>query len=455
MKELHFFTLALCLCACQAASKPSINPSPSAFSSMPSTFPGRVQKAQQELDFPVPRNTFHLHFNEDGNGVLLTGGGLSMEPLGLQSIKNFILQEPLQNYPSIAGVALAAQAVFMNQQGQGQVIAVNTTSPTPPGGVMPAVEIPPQNKSLELRTVAIQGFKPTEAPEVFTFQEKFSSISLRQVLVNESGNGYLSLQVLDPVSETTANSSKPLPRIIFVPIQAHRVQPTLESALNLSGIPGQITGVWLNADKDGLVLYRQEPEHWFIRLVEKGQLGSQIVDLGGRLRMAAPDLQLDANGNGHIYLVQANGQQVFYPLKNFIPGASQILPVPTLPPETFAMADFQGEQGIVVEIPTNPVKGSVWNFQVYHVFQGRQIQSQTLTYHLGPDQFPGLGFQVRVTSHGDGLLTWSTLQQGGSNGKIHFQALENFQLTGQTNWSTAVSGLPTATPMATPAPANM
>lgn len=443
--KLRCFALAFCLSACQSAQQPAPTPSyplSSVTPTMSTAQPGRASSNQQELSFPQPRNHFRFSLSEEGNGIFVTGARESAEPLGIHIINRFVLQDKLLNYPSLISRQAADYTLFLSEQGQGQVIAVNTPGPYNPSGAQPAIEMPPQNAPLEIRTITLSGFQPDSEPTTLTFSEQFSGIKLGQKLVDASGNGYLSLYVTDPVTsfpsavrpaESPPPPAQPAPAShwIFVPIRSHRVQSTLDKGVDLSGVPGQITTVWLNADKNGLLLYNSREQQWFLREIRQGKLGEQIVGLGGPFKMSAPEVRLDAAGNGYVYLLQTNGVQQVHPIRLFTVGQEQILQLPPLSPDHFVISDFKGDQGTLVEVPNTPLNRSAWEFKVHHLDQGRLRDSRTLSYPLGATEIPALGVGLSITSRGDGLFAWSTLEQGGINGKIHIQALDNFQISGE------------------------
>lgn len=444
MKALRLFSLALVLSACQSAQQPAATPS-SPFSSVTPTMstpqPNPASLNQQILSFPQPRSHFRLSLSEEGNGIFVTGARESAEPLGIHIINRFVLQDELLNYPSLISRQAADYTLFLSEQGQGQVIAVNTPGPHDPSGVQPAIAMPPENAPLELRTITLSDFKPDSEPTTLTFPESFSGIKLGQRLVDSSGNGYLSLYVTDPVTSfpsavrpagTPRPPAQPAPAShwVFVPIRSHRVQSTLDKGVDLSGVSGQITSVWLNADKNGLVLYNSREQQWFLREIRQGQLGEQIVSLGGPFRMSAPEVRLDASGNGYVYLLQKNGVQQTHPVRLFSVGPAQILELPPLSPDSFVVFDFKGDQGTLVEVPNTPLNRISWDFKVHHLDQGRLRDSRILSYPLGSTEIPALGVGLSISSRGDGLFAWSTLEQGGINGKIHIQTLDNFQIAG-------------------------
>jgi len=471
MKTILCFFLVLCLSACQATQQsplPGDKPSP-----VPTSAPGRAKMLQQELHFIEPRNQMELHFGEDGNGFLLTGGGTSSVALGRNNIETFVVQDLHQSYPNLISNITAARRVFLNSQGQGSIIFINSASPVPitgggPGGDRAGFERPPKSVPLEIRTLRIQNAQPVQEIDTLVFSEEFSDIELKQGFVDEAGNGFLTLQVVDPIPPNRFASpmpieealkqtrppaelsvTTPLPRLVYLPIQGFQAQKRIESGPDLSALPGRIMRVWLNANQDGLVLYAQEPDSWAIRALRQGVISDQIIDLGaGR----SPSIKLDTQGNGYIYMIQSEGNQLMYPIQRLVVGPAQQLQLAPVSPAHLVVADFVGDHGTVVEIPNVPSQDGIWQFKVHQLHQGQVSRSQTLTYPLSSIRIPGLGADVNVTSQGDGLLAWSTLQKGGINGMIHFQALEKFQLAGSGNWSAAPPNQVSPSAHATPSP---
>lgn len=476
MKTISLFFLVLCLSACQAAQQSPASMLPLEDKPLPvsTSSPGRATIMQQELHFIEPRNRLELHFGEDGNGFLLTGGGSSSVALGINKIEAFVVQDLHQSYPNLISNITASRRVFLNSKGQGSLILINSASPVPITGGSPGVGRLPQNVQLEIRTLLIQNAQPVQEIDTLIFSETFSDIELKQGFVDEVGNGFLTLQVVDaipqnlldrladpmagpiPVGEaaqqdlspTELSAMMPLPRLVYLPIQGFQVQKRIESGPDLSALPGRVMRIWLNANQDGLVLYRQDPDVWAMRTLREGLLSDQVINLGAGGR--SPAIKLDTQGNGYIYMIQSEGDQFMYPIHHLVVGPAQQLQLTSVAPDHFVVADFKGDYGTVVEIPNAPSKGGIWQFKVHQLYKGQVGQSRTLTHPLSSIQIPGLGADVRVTPQGDGLLAWSTLQQGGINGIVHFQALEKFQLAGSANWAELSQTSPSA--HATPPP---
>jgi hypothetical protein len=426
MKVLRLFALLLCLSACQPTQKYPSSPyvgypeEPESFLALPDLYSGRASLNQQEISFSQARNRHLLPLSENGNGLLISGAAENSESLSIYSITNFVLQkETAFTYPSLAGTQAADYTAFINEAGQGQVIVVN------------AVSRPPDNGSLEIRTVAVSDFKPAAEPEVIRVPGHFSNLQLGQTLVDDNGNGYLSLRVTDA---RVTSSSTPVSRWIFIPIRSHRVQSMQLTTPDTSRISGEIAGVWLNANQDGLLLYRQEPRHWFVRTISQGKLSYQEMDLGEVLNISNPKVDVDATGKGIIHFIQADRLHKLCSITGFKVSEPQAMPLPALPAEHYVLSSFKNDQGSVVEVPRTPLTGDTWAFKVHHIYQGKVVQSRTLTYAIDPLRIPGGGVSLSLTARGDGLFSWSTLQKGGMNGKIHLKAFEYFLPAGEDAW---------------------
>jgi hypothetical protein len=465
MKILRLFSLLLCLSACQATQQyplpvdPPTNPGNFLpLEPLPALDSGHPPLNQQELTFSQPRNKHLLPLNEDGNGLLIGGAAQSSEPLGIHRVNNFVVQkETALTYPDLFGTQAADYTAFINEAGQGQVIVVNTASSIPPSAVTPAISRPPDNGPLEIRTVTVSDFKPAAEPELIAFTDRFSNIKLGQTLVDENGNGFLSLRVIDPVEgssnaggfiplpidpldpapdppPTNLPSTSPVSRWVFIPIRSHRVQSTLVSAPDMSGISGELVGVWLNANQDGLILYRQEPQHWFVRSIHEGKLSDQPIDLGKVLNISNPRVDIDATGNGYIHFIQADRLHKLCTINRFIVREPQALSLPPLPAEHYVVSYFKNGEGSVIEVPRTPLQGDTWAFKVHRLYLGNVLESLTFTHTIDSIRIPGGGMSLSLTARGDGLFAWSTLQKGGINGKIHLKAFERFLPAGADHW---------------------
>lgn len=434
MNRRHIFSLLICLSACQAKPHYPLRSDVSQDYSfepieepvhVPPTTTGRVPLNSQEISFSQPHNRHVLSLNAQGNGLLVSGAAESSEPLSIHAITQFALQkETSYTYPDLVGVPAAAYKVFMNEAGQGQVIVVNTASSIPPFAVAPAVSRGADNSPLEIRTLAISDFKPAEKPELITVPGRFSRITPGQVLVNEEGNGFMSLQVIDAPE---ASSPSPVSRWIFLPIRSHRVESTPVKTLDISGVSGEIDGVWLNAEEDGFVLYRQAPHRWFVRSIYRGKVSDQAITLGDALTGSRPKVEVDAAGMGSIHFIQTDRLQQLRWLDGFSIAQPQILPLPPLPENYSLVSSFKGKRGSVVEIPSMPNQDNTWTLKSYHLDQGELQHSRQFTYAMDPIRILGGGTTLNLTPHGDGLFAWSTLQKGGMNGTIHLMSFEGFQ----------------------------
>lgn len=447
------------LCSCQVNNNNVLQPPATAENiaenteEIPST--GRVPVSQQSVYHRHGEYQFRLTLNEQGHGLLSTDGSDgSMQALKLHRVENFVVQEELLQYPEIAGRALAAHTVFLNQAGQGQVIAVNTASPYAPGGVytgpvnlqpldpitgeaMPEPEATPLPKApLALRTVSIQRFNPATAFDTHTFEERFAQIQMGQVLTDEQGNGYLSLQVRDTLPQVQGEPS----RLVFVPIQNHQVQRQLESLPVLAEISDQIVGAWLNAEHSGLFLVEHAARggRWTLHTLQQGRLQPQSLVLDDTVSMGLPSIQLKANGKGSLFLRRRDGQVFYAPVQNFVPETPRLLPVRvqehllSSPDNTAVFAAFNDNQGLLVETPVQPQKPNTagpWPFTLHRLALApeRLIETRTFAHDLSAEEFPGLGFGLSLTSRGDGLLGWSTAR-GRGDGWIHLRALDGFQV---------------------------
>lgn len=432
------------LSACNGSGQPAL-PGPTA-SSIPSTTSVPLSSAPQELRFAHGSPAVRLQTNDQGQGVMLTSGGANLEALSIYPIENFQVKAQKQSYPELRGRALAAHTLLLSSQGQGQVIAVNSAEALLPNEIGPAVSIPPTPTALELRTLGIQNFKAARAAETHVFKEVYTHIDLNQLLVNADGNGYLSLQVRSTLED-------PL-RIILIPIKNHQVQPVIEATLDLPVYRSshQFRKVWINAAKNGLLVDWDETGAWKANTIRQGKLSAETQDLGSNLMMGQPIVKLDAQGQGTVYTIQNDGSHMLARITDFKAGPAEKLELPPLERMASSFTWFEGDQGTVVTLPVSEPLRKSRTYTFHHLSQGRVVASKTLTYNFDPSRILDSAGAFWLTSKGQGLLAWSTVQQGGSNGTLHLQTIDNFLITGPERWISPSEGMAALNPIPTPTP---
>jgi hypothetical protein len=437
--------------------------------------------AQQTLRLHVSQKRPSLYLNDSGEGILLSQFSRTSPEktvhLGFQQIQNLNINDEIKSQIS---ESFGHIQPLIDPLGNGRMVITQMESypenypettqqslglVVSPGGLdrfglFQTLPFSNGNPSRTALKAAILNLKNFEEP--VQFQEWQPESPLRwlgntHALVDEQGNGTLSLMALEVSVPPVDSSEETTPavlspdsfRLVYVSVRDFKLHQQEIQTINLS-LPNyqdyRMIRTWLNPEQNGMFLYRSGPQ-LFLRQVQAGQIG-MLTNLG---EGPDPHIEMDAQGNGYIY-AQTNGAHRYFQLTGFQVVCSHIITLPVTEP-IWAKAAFYGQQGVIVTLaqPKQPGTVGAADIRVHQIEGNQVVKSQTVVYPLsGTHRVQGDSLQLNLLPNGQGLISW--VGSNATEGLLHVHSLKDFQPVDPLRWPGEIKPVPAPGPFPTPTP---
>lgn len=382
-----------------------------------------TQELSVSLDNGIHDN-YGVKINGSGDGFVFTGGGVP-GPFDLYQLKAFKLTaDKIALGHHLQGYAPNQDNFLLDSQGNGQVFIVKSNNPALHHPVPSFVVY--QSSPLEIHTQTFEQYQVNSPTSLMAFNIQYSGAEVKSVMLDQSGNGYVCLfiGIVDDAAVYEQTGEGNTPSYALIPIQNYQLQNKLEILEIPPEITEQRTWFWINAERQGAFLYRQDG--WVLQKWQDGHLTEQkhrfAID---KFHIPVANARFQSDGSGVLYFEDDIHQLNIYPLKDFAPATREPVKVNAFPGDSAIRADFRNHQGLIADLPVMPAYafGKLWTGQITHL-SDQGPQQQSVTHRITGDETTVAPLSFNLTESGKGFYVWGAYQASTKLWKLHFEPLQ-------------------------------
>lgn len=419
MRKFYSLLWALMLSACQA---------------IPGLSNSTTKQAQELMNLPITQelsanlnngilDNYGVKVNGSGDGFVFVGGGVP-GPFDLYRLKAFKLTEnKISLGHHLQGYAPSQDNFLLDSQGNGQVFIVKSNDARL-HGISPGI-VEYRSYPFEIYTQTFEQYQVSSPTALMSFGIQYSGAEVKSVMLDQAGNGYVCLfiGIVDDAAVYEQTGEGNTPSYALIPIQNYQLQNRLE----ILDIPAEITETrtrfWINAERQGAFLYRQDG--WILQTWQDGHLTEQkhrfAID---KFNIPVANAQFQTDGSGVLYFKDNTHQLNIYPLKDFAPTTQQPIKVNAHPDDSLIRADFRNHQGLIAELPVIQAYafGKLWTGQITQLSE-QGAQQQSLSHRITGNETTVAPLSFNLTESGEGFYVWGAYEAATKVWKLHFEPL--------------------------------